>query len=139
MSLSLRSVARRSKSLRYICKTHGFEAHVCLSMRLSISERNARAHVHEGEGEFYWPLFSVLSILLTVHRFLARRGEALEGCSHRWMSPYVCISSSPRLNLITSITCAHPTALAFRTIQTAVLIETLTALGAEVTWSSCVR
>jgi S-adenosyl-L-homocysteine hydrolase len=26
-----------------------------------------------------------------------------------------------------------------RTIQTAVLIETLTALGAEVTWSSCVR
>ena len=25
------------------------------------------------------------------------------------------------------------------TIQTAVLIETLTALGAEVTWSSCVR
>ena len=26
----------------------------------------------------------------------------------------------------------------FRTIQTAVLIETLTALGAEVTWSSCV-
>lgn len=25
-----------------------------------------------------------------------------------------------------------------RTIQTAVLIETLTALGAEVTWSSCV-
>lgn len=26
-----------------------------------------------------------------------------------------------------------------RTIQTAVLIETLTALGAQVTWSSCVR
>jgi adenosylhomocysteinase len=26
----------------------------------------------------------------------------------------------------------------FRTIQTAVLIETLTALGAQVTWSSCV-
>jgi hypothetical protein len=28
--------------------------------------------------------------------------------------------------------------LDFRTIQTAVLIETLAALGAEVTWSSCV-
>lgn len=27
--------------------------------------------------------------------------------------------------------------LSYRTIQTAVLIETLTALGAEVTWSSC--
>ena len=31
-----------------------------------------------------------------------------------------------------------PKLLWFRTIQTAVLIETLTALGAEVTWSSCV-
>lgn len=29
--------------------------------------------------------------------------------------------------------------LCCRTIQTAVLIETLVALGAEVSWSSCVR
>ena len=37
----------------------------------------------------------------------------------------------PELVLISDRPC-------FRTIQTAVLIETLTALGAEVTWSSCV-
>lgn len=37
----------------------------------------------------------------------------------------------PKLLLISDCPC-------FRTIQTAVLIETLTVLGAEVTWSSCV-
>ena len=56
------------------------------------------------------------------------------------MSPHVSSNVQvPFLYLLPFLTNANPSIPIFRTIQTAVLIETLTALGAEVTWSSCVR
>ena len=57
--------------------------------------------------------------------------QAFEGRAHRRMSAHV-----------SSVLAGYsPVALTIsvRTIQTAVLIETLVALGAEVSWSSCVR
>ncbi len=61
---------------------------------------------------------------------LVRSHPALEGCPYRWMPSHVSIISSSNNFYVIDKIC--------RTIQTAVLIETLTALGAEVTWSSCV-
>ena len=54
------------------------------------------------------------------------KGARIAGCLH------MCASYISRLSWRTILT------LSIRTIQTAVLIETLTCLGAEVTWSSCV-
>lgn len=54
------------------------------------------------------------------------KGARIAGCLHMYASHHAKVPT-----LI--ITCYY-----YRTIQTAVLIETLTALGAEVTWSSCV-
>lgn len=51
-------------------------------------------------------------------------GARIAGCLH--MSKFLCKSLCEKIVLTSS-----------SAIQTAVLIETLTALGAEVTWTSC--
>jgi adenosylhomocysteinase len=56
------------------------------------------------------------------------KGARIAGCLHMSVSYLSCLSWRENLTISRSA----------RTIQTAVLIETLTALGAEVTWSSCV-
>jgi hypothetical protein len=56
------------------------------------------------------------------------RFQAIDWCPHRWLPSHVCRSLLNDTRYLTTQ----------RTVQTAVLIETLTALGAEVTWSSCV-
>lgn len=48
----------------------------------------------------------------------------------------MCADFAENMKFFTDARCSSPIN---RTIQTAVLIETLTTLGAEVTWSSCVR
>ena len=94
----------------------------------TIPARDAWSHVHASEGTAFahHPMNLGLIVKITV-----RRAAALEGCSHRRMSPHVSSSFVVR-------SLSHADIVAHRTIQTAVLIETLTALGAEVTWSSCV-
>ena len=57
--------------------------------------------------------------------------SAFERRTYRWMPAHVRLEKKYMLSFLVW--------LELRTIQTAVLIETLTALGAEVTWSSCVK
>lgn len=56
------------------------------------------------------------------------KGARIAGCLHMSVSYFPVCHGVITLQNFRSV----------RTIQTAVLIETLTALGAEVTWSSCV-
>ncbi|KAG8976154.1 S-adenosyl-L-homocysteine hydrolase [Tulasnella sp. 425] len=56
------------------------------------------------------------------------KGARIAGCLH------MCVTFAKNMKFFTDARCPSPLN---RTIQTAVLIETLTALGAEVTWSSC--
>ena len=56
------------------------------------------------------------------------KGARVAGCLHMSVSYFPVCLGVISLKIFRSA----------RTIQTAVLIETLTALGAEVTWSSCV-
>lgn len=81
----------------------------------------------------FYSEFHVADNLIT-HQPQAQGSATLEGGSHRWLlayvsfkRPYSAAHDLESINLMIS-----------RTIQTAVLIETLVALGAEVTWSSCV-
>lgn len=67
-----------------------------------------------------------------------RREQASQGCPHRWMPPHVseAAGSSNLPTIFEQSNTADCVSQHLRTVQTAVLIETLTALGAEVTWSS---
>ena len=73
-------------------------------------------------------LLSIIDMLIYT-LISVRAFAASQRCTYRWLPAHVRYKSSYFL---------FSSNQNFRTIQTAVLIETLTALGAEVTWSSCV-
>ena len=95
-------------------------------VEVHFSAWNAGTHLHAGEGK---TIDTNALMLYRCHTSLVWANQTFGWCSYRWMPSHVCFQKFHGWMVADCLS---------RTIQTAVLIETLTALGAEVTWSSCV-
>ncbi len=125
LDISLAAFGRKEIEIAEV-NQHLWADRVC---SVEFTEWNARTHVLEEEGRTFSKTLSrsiskseFSTELLSLWKVLVSQGVSTCACIYMSLEWW-------------EVTCCCET----RTIQTAVLIETLIALGAEVTWSSCVR